>query len=118
MTPDTARLTPTQITAQHAIATDPELHEIARKLAKWGLGIALPHRHTPEKEFDDLPADIVQVERGGIVSFVPREAASGMVPVAWRWTERGLDVAGACAPYQFCDPNVLGHLFVQGHTAY
>lgn len=109
-------LTPVQREAQRAILEEPEVQEMARRLARWGLGIAMPHMHTAREDFCDLPVEMVQVERAGVVSFVPRQQAEGMIPVGWRWREGGLDVMARCEPFQYCDPNVPGHAFVQGHT--
>lgn len=111
-------LTPTQVKAQHAILNEPEIQDIAKRLAQWGLGIAMPHMHTTVQDFADLPEDVVQVETAGVVSFRPRAEAqeAGLVPVGWRWQEQGLAMTAGCSPFMYCNPNVAGHAHVSGHT--
>lgn len=113
-------LTEAQREAQRAVLEEPEVQEIARRLAKWGLGITMPHMHTREQDFADLPDDVVQVEQAGVVSFQPRAdaEAAGLVPVGWRWMQDGVATAAGCSPFMYCNPNVAGHAFVQGHTNY
>lgn len=120
-THNVTKLTATQEAALAAVMTEPEIQKIAERLAHFGLGIALPHMHTAAEDFADLPPDMVQVEQAGVVSFIQRtEAYSlGLIPVGWRWIAGdGLTVAAGCSPFMYCNPNVQGHAFVQGHTNY
>ena len=114
------QITPVQERAQQAVLT-PEVIEMARRLAAYGLGIAMPHMHTEEAEFADLPDDLIQVERAGTVTFEPKRAAladPGMVAVGWRWTPDGLNVMGSCSPMHYCtgSGSPAGHCHVSGHT--
>ncbi len=115
---DETSLTAIQAVAQRAILEEAEIQEIAKKLAQWGLGIAMPHMHTAKEDFAGLPDDIVQVETAGVVSFRPRKEAeaAGLIPVGWRWHDQGLTVVAGCSPFMYCNPNVAGHAHVSGHT--
>ena len=80
--------------AQIAIE-EPEVQEILQRLSKYGLGVFVPHMHTEEEEFAELPIGFVQVETNLKVSFLPESEATG-VPVGWRWNEKNM-VASRCS---------------------
>ena len=78
-------------TAQAAINL-PEVQEMLARLAKYNLGICMPHLHTGESgTFQVLPQDTVQVESKLEVTFLPEDEARELlaIPVAWRWVESG-----------------------------
>jgi hypothetical protein len=76
---------------------NPEVQAMVRELAKYGLGVFLPHIHTPQG-FAPLPSDTVQVEADLKVSFVKNDNPMlvGASPVAWVWDAAGARVAAAC----------------------
>jgi hypothetical protein len=75
-----------------------EVKEAARILAKYDLGICLPHTHDPNSgAILPLPSGIVACERDLRVSFESAECLSETVlPVAWRWTVNGLEPCASC----------------------
>lgn len=79
--------------AQSAIE-DPEVQVILRKLAKYGLGIFLPHAHNAAGDMVPLPQDVVQVERNLVVSFhsIADSESFGAVTVGWIWDEETNEV--------------------------
>lgn len=118
----TMQLTPTQERAQRAVL-EPDVIEMARRLASYGLGITMPHMHTATEDFADLPNDMIQVERAGAVTFEPKRAAQddpGMVAVGWRWEPDGLSAIGRCVPIHTCtgSGSPTGHRHENGHTNY
>jgi hypothetical protein len=92
--------------AQDAIHL-PEVQEILKKLAKYNLGIAMPHKHNEETgAFEMLPLDEMQVEKGMQVSFVDREEAlmsQNSLSVGWIWKDDGISASMAC--YSQCTAN-------------
>lgn len=114
------QLTAMQERAQRAVL-EPEVIELARRLAAYGLGITMPHMHTATEDFADLPDDMIQVERAGIVTFEPRSSAQNdpdAVAVGWRWAEDGLNAMGRCIPVHQCtgSGSPTGHRHEEGHT--
>ena len=88
-------------TAQAAIHL-PEVQEMLRRLAKFELGIFIPHMHDDQTgEFRPLPNHMMQVESGSEVSFQPAEKiarqADRFLPVGWCWR------AGAPTPVTACE---------------
>lgn len=83
--------------AQAAISR-PEVKEMVRQLANYGLGVFMPHSHDSEGRFDVLPPDRVQVEDGLQVRFEPRSLASAQnsIPVGWIWLETGVGAGAVC----------------------
>ena len=72
--------------AQNAIETQ-EVQDIIKALAKYNLGVCMPHLHNARVGFDVLPNDIISVEENLITSFVSRseaEADTHRLPTAWR----------------------------------
>lgn len=95
---------PTRLrTAQEAIAL-PEVQEILKQLAKYNLGVCMPHIHTADEDFADLPNDLVQVEENLEITFKPRQSMdnSRAVPVAWQWLDDGVTASAMCVGY--CTP--------------
>ena len=114
------QLTSIQERAQQAVLK-PEVIEMARRLAEYGLGITMPHMHTAEEDFADLPDDLIQVERAGIVTFESKATALAdpdKVVVGWRWSPDGLTAMGSCSPIHTCLYSGMpsGHKHVSGHT--
>lgn len=88
-------------TAQEAIHF-PEVQEMLRRLSEYQLGIFMPHRHDElTGEFQPLPDEVMQVESGLKVSFLPMEEmanqATRFLPVGWLWR------AGASTPVAACE---------------
>ena len=88
-------------TAQEAIHF-PEVQEMLRRLSEYQLGIFMPHKHDElTGEFQPLPDEIMQVESGMKVSFLPMAEIAGeadrFLPVGWLWR------AGASTPVAACE---------------
>lgn len=84
--------------AQDASGTK-EIREIAEALAKYKLGICIPHMHDEQTgELVALPSGIISCERNLKVSFEDAAVAEGqsMVPIAWRWNGVGLEICASC----------------------
>lgn len=98
--PDPLRL------AQQAIKT-PELERIMKTLAKYGLGVCMPHMHTQEQDFAEQPANVVQVEKNMQVSFEDATAhkTTPRLAVAWRWQKD----EDRIAVVQECSYDIYGH---------
>lgn len=114
------QLTSIQERAQQAVQ-EPEVIEMARRLAEYGLGITMPHMHTADEDFADLPDDVMQVECAGVVTFEPKAVAltnPDAVVVGWRWSPDGLSAMGSCSPYMTCTGSGMpsGHRHINGHT--
>jgi len=93
-------LTPEMKIAQAAIDL-PEIQAIAQTLAKYNLGIFMPHMHDEETgDFIELPQGINAVEDGMKVSFHSEDelAASGkeFVDVGWQWLDHGISPRMSC----------------------
>lgn len=86
------------VIAQQAIQL-PEVQAMIRELAKYNLGVNIPHSHDHEGNFLALPPGMAQVERDGKdVTFESVDSVSRLNPVGWRWVD-GQDGVGAV---QFC----------------
>ena len=81
--------------AQGAVKTQ-EVQEIMKQLAKYNLGVCMPHMHVREGEFAELPADIISLEQKS--AFIPTSDADPVntLPVAWRWQNNAVIIAGSC----------------------
>lgn len=79
-----------------------DVQAIVQELAKYGLGVCVPHMHNDEDGFAPLPSDIVAVEENLVVSFKPRESLLDAIPVAWRWD-------GTMQTVQMCQCCNTGH---------
>ena len=92
--------------AAEAIKTE-EVQEIIKRLAKYGLGVCIPHMHAKDTgDFRDLPNDLVQRESQLQVSFVPRSSINDQdIPVAWRWNDE-VQVAEIC---RICKSDKMHH---------
>ena len=87
-------------TAQEAMHL-PEVQEILERLAKYKLGIYMPHMHDEKTgEFQLLADDVMQVESGLQVSFKPTEEIENksdqFLPVAWFWRGGATSISAAC----------------------
>ena len=79
----------------------PEVQEILERLAKYKLGIFMPHMHDEKTgEFQLLADDVMQVESGLQVSFKTTQEISNQtdrfLPVAWLWRDGATSVSAAC----------------------
>jgi len=77
----------------------PEVKNLIKELAKFGLGVTVPHMHQEDSPFtfDPLPSGMVQIENEQVVSFVPStEATDHALPVSWRWNGEGVEVVAGC----------------------
>lgn len=88
-------------TAQDAIIL-PEVHEMLRRLSEYNLGIFMPHMHDElTGEFQLLPDEVIQVESGLEVAFLPMEEIAShtdrFLPVGWVWR------AGAATALAVCE---------------
>ena len=78
----------------------PEVQEIIKNLAKYNLGVYMPHLQNSENgNFEVLPDEQVQLENDLQISFVSREDSIKMnaLPVGWIWKNDGLTNAVQCA---------------------
>lgn len=87
-------------TAQDAIHL-PEVQEILERLARYKLGIFMPHMHDEiTGEFQLLANDVMQVESGLQVSFKPTQEIANQrdrfLPVAWFWRAGATSISAAC----------------------
>jgi hypothetical protein len=87
-------------TAQEAIQL-PEVQAMLRRLSEYNLGIFMPHQHDAHTgEFQPLPDEVMQVESGLKVSFLPvKELANQtncLLPVGWLWRAGALTPVAAC----------------------
>lgn len=85
----------------------PEVQQLIRELAKYDLGVCIPHMHDMVTgSFLPLPRDCVQSENGLKVSFVSSaKVGKSDIPVAWRWNDQ-LEVAATC---HVCRPDGPHH---------
>lgn len=72
---------------------------IGRELAKFGLGIHLPHAHDRQGDIEPLAPGLVSYEQALQVQFVPSaDVPEDALAVGWRWIDGKLEVcAGCCA---------------------
>jgi hypothetical protein len=87
-------------TAQEAIHF-PEVQEMLRRLSEYQLGIFMPHKHDEQTgEFQPLPDEVIQVESGLNVSFLPGEEMAKQkncfLPVGWLWRGGASTLVAAC----------------------
>ena len=89
--------------AQRAIETK-EVQDIVKQLAKYNLGICMPHMHSEDGKLTELPKNMIQVERQLVASFVPESEVSldTMIPVVWRWFDGTVVSASSCAACGAC----------------
>lgn len=81
--------------AQRAIQTK-ELRALIEQLARYNLGVCMPHMHVQEGAFSELPPDMISLEQQS--AFIPAMEADpeNTLPVAWRWENGTVIVAGSC----------------------
>lgn len=87
-------------TAQDAMHL-PEVQEILERLAKYKLGIFMPHMHDEKTgDFQLLADDVMQVESGMKVTFKPAveiaNQSDRFLPVAWLWRDGATSISAAC----------------------
>ena len=87
------------MTAQEAIHL-PEVQEMLRRLSEYNLGIYMPHMHDEQTgQFQPLPDEVVQVEKGLKVSFqtdVSVENQGRYVQIGWVWSKNGVTSSAMC----------------------
>lgn len=87
------------MTAQEAIHL-PEVQEMLRRLSEYNLGIYMPHMHDEQTgQFQPLPDEVVQVEKGLKVSFqtgVGIENQDRYVQIGWVWSKNAITPAAMC----------------------
>ena len=84
--------------AQNAIQ-NPEIQDAMKLLAKYNLGVFMPHKHNEENgDFEILPQNIVQCEDDLQVSFLSRNDAEKLntIPVGWMWQGEGVSASAVC----------------------
>ena len=81
--------------AQQAIESD-EVRDIMKKLAKYNLGVCMPHMHVRGGSFVDLPSGTVAVEDRPMFLPVAESTEQGALPVAWRWHNEQVEAVGSC----------------------
>jgi hypothetical protein len=84
--------------AQDAIDL-PEVQEMLKALAKYNLGIAMPHKHDAVTgAFQLMEENEIQVETDLQVSFVEETNIdmSNYVPVGWVWNDNGIKAEKKC----------------------
>ena len=77
----------------------PEVQAMMKKLARFNLGVCLPHKHAEETgDFILLPDDEIQMEDDLHVTFLDRASAAQQkaIPVAWRWKDDGVSASAVC----------------------
>jgi hypothetical protein len=84
--------------AAHEAVLKGEIEEVSRVLAKYNLGICVPHMHDETGEIVPLPVGVVSCERNLRVSFEESALveAQNMESVAWRWNGVSLETCGSC----------------------
>lgn len=88
----------TMIQWAHQAVNTQEVQDVARILAKHGLGICIVHMHDHlTGAAIPLPSGTIACERDLRISFErASNLESHMEPVAWRWTPNGIEVCASC----------------------
>jgi hypothetical protein len=89
----------------------PEVQEMIKVLAKYNLGVFMPHSHVKGdgktgNGFAVLPTDMMSVEDDLKTSFIPRSemiSAGHGVPTGWRWIDGEAAVCVASGCFYSCD---------------
>ena len=83
--------------AQKAIDTE-EVQEMIEQLAKYNLGVCMPHMYTDNKRLVELPKDMIQQERQLVTSFVHSSEVDDKtkITVAWRYIDGEVVSAAEC----------------------
>jgi hypothetical protein len=81
--------------AQKAIKTK-EVQGIIKQLARYNLGVCMPHMHVRDGDFSELPPAMISLERKA--DFIRAKDADPVntLPVAWRWKNGAVVAAGSC----------------------
>jgi hypothetical protein len=115
--PETEMLSDRMKIAQQAVSL-PEIQEISKTLAKFNLGIFMPHMHDDETgQFIDLPDDMMSLESGLKTTFETeaemRASGQQFVDVGWQWTGEGLDARMGCKSRCV----MMGTMHTSGHDS-
>lgn len=81
--------------AQAAVETE-EVQDALKLLAKYNLGVCMPHMHRQRGEFIDLPSGTVGVEDRTDFMSTEESLGVGALPVAWRWRDGSVEATGSC----------------------
>lgn len=84
--------------AQKAIDL-PEVQEMMAKLAKYNLGVFMPHQHNAESgAFEVLEEGKMQMENDLQISFMTKDEAAKInsLPVGWVWKNDGVQGSAEC----------------------
>ncbi len=108
---DTQRNTtglPPALRTAHTAMQSPEVQDMLRRLSTYGLGICMPHMHDEVSgDFQLLPNELIQVEAGLEVSFLPtaeiNKQAGRFLPVAWVWRDGMSMPSSVCEMVQYED---------------
>lgn len=87
--------------AKEAVVKE-EIQELAKILARYNLGICIPHMHNKQTgELVPLSTGMVSCERNLNVSFEEATVMEdqGMVAVAWRWNGTNMEICANCCTF-------------------
>lgn len=99
LTPEVLDMLPEQLKIAQESIHLPEVEEMMKKLAKYNLGVFMPHQHNLKSgEFEVLEDGMVQVEDDLQISFLAKNESSQFqgIPVGWVWKESGITSASEC----------------------
>lgn len=82
------------LVAQDAIHLT-EVQDMIRRLGEYNLAVFMPHMHETG-DFQEQPANIVQVEVSSEFHTVEEVEKMGVLPVSWRWKDGQVTVNGSC----------------------
>jgi len=88
----------------------PEIQQVLQTLAKYNLGICMPHMHNANGDFEILPSNMVQLEDDLQVSFVKDSEINQIksIPVAWQWYDDGIKAMARCVQHCVLTSNQSG----------
>jgi hypothetical protein len=89
---------PTELQVAQAAIEKPEIQAMLKELAKYNLGITMPHKHNEAGEFEVLNENEMQMENDLSVSFIPRTEAAQIssIPVSWMWSANAVNPSQQC----------------------
>lgn len=94
----------------------PEVQAMIRELGNYGLGVYVPHMHTRELAFSNLPNELIQVEENQTIRWdrrADRAPTDLGIPVAWRWQGEGSHASAECI--QTCSWNADKGTYYKDH---
>ncbi len=99
LTPEMLDLLPEELQIAQKSIDLPEVKEMMKKLAKYNLGVFMPHQHNLENgAFEMLEEGKMQMENDLQVSFMTKEQAAEVssLPVGWVWKNDGVQGSSEC----------------------